>query len=183
VTPWTIRDDQKILLPQLSGSDDAQKVALAASIDFGGAYRMRVVNVHLQSGLTPVQVGDQAQVITQCVFEERCPVGTRPVGIDSWADRSGSHGKPGNVVLAGDFNTSGEAHIQVLTSLLTPQADRVPFDTPTFWLLGAVTLSGGRLDHVFHGEGLAAGEPQVGTITVSDHRPVMVEFSVVPKRP
>ena len=164
-------------LPELSRSDDAQKIALAATIDFAGAYRIRVVDVHLQSGLTPVQLGDQAQVIARCVFEERCPAGATPVAVETWADEK-SDGTPGNVVLAGDFNTGGEAQRQVLEALLAPRQD-VRLGTPTFWLLGLLAPGRGRLDHVFYGAGLTPGEPHVGTIKISDHRPVMVEFSVV----
>jgi endonuclease/exonuclease/phosphatase family metal-dependent hydrolase len=182
VTPWTIRDDQKILLPQLSPSDDAQKVALAATIDFGAAYHLRAVNVHLQSGLSPVHVADQVQVITRCVFGAQCPAGTRPVPVDYWAI-PGPHGAPGNVVLAGDFNTASDAHIQVMTTVLAPQAAKVPLSVSTFWLLGAVAPGSGRLDHVFHGEGLEVRDVQVGTKKVSDHRPVMVSLAVAGKYP
>jgi len=177
VTPWTIADDQKIPLPQVSRSDAAQKVALAATIDFGGAYRLRAINVHLQYGLSPVQMGDQVQVITQCVLGERCPPGARVVPLDSWAHRSGPAGRPGNVIVAGDFNSPGEAHIQVVKTLLAGGAEPVPLPAGTYWLLSAFS-SLGRLDHVFHGVGLRPGEVQVGTRHVSDHRPVMVEFTV-----
>lgn len=177
VTPWTLEDDQKIPLPQSSRSDDAQKVALAATVDFGGAFRLRAVDVHLQSGLSPVQLGDQVQVITRCVLDERCPAGARVVPVDAWAHRSAPGNRPGNIVVAGDFNSPGEAHIQVMRTILSGGAEPVPLPAGTYWLLSAFS-SLGRLDHVFHGVDLRPGAVQVGTRKVSDHRPVLVEFTV-----
>lgn len=167
LSPWPIRRDRKIPLPSLSGSDDAQKIAVAAEVWVRGV-PFGVVNVHLQSGLSPVQVGDQIQVLTGCVFGSRCRVAGAPLlpDLDYY-------------VVGGDFNTRGEAHIEVARDLLAVAGlQQVPGIGRTHKYL---TDSLGRVDHLFVSPTLEveeSGHVKGFFFTGSDHRPIFATVAM-----
>lgn len=169
---WPIRDDRKILLPSLSRSDAAGKAALAATVWVNGV-PVRIVNVHLQSGLSVVQLTDQAQVVALCATEGICPPGAA-----AWSAAAGP------VVLAGDFNTVGDTHVRALTDVLERYGlRRVEGITNTFAVVGGL-LGRRTLDHVYSSPELIVSPGSVASRREgSDHFPVSVELAVPPKAP
>ena len=171
MSPWPIRDDRKILLPRIDSSDDISKTALSATIWVKGT-PVGVINVHLQSGLSPVEIGDQLQVVLGCVFSELCPQRGAPL-----------LPKRPYYVLAGDLNTSTGAHIEVAEEVLGWRGlVRVPGIGRTMkYLFGA-----GRLDHIFVSrdlEVLSSGHGAGFFGTGSDHRPIWAELGIVGEKP
>ena len=164
LSPWPIRDDRKVLLPRIASSDDIRKAAVSANVWIKGT-PVGVINAHLQTGLSPVEIGDQLQVVIGCVFGERCA-------------QSGAPFLPDRVynVLAGDLNTSGGAHLEVADEILAWRGmTRVPGIGRTMkYLFGA-----GRIDHIFTSAGLevvASGSGDGFFGTGSDHRPIWAEL-------
>jgi endonuclease/exonuclease/phosphatase family metal-dependent hydrolase len=161
LSPWPIRQDRKILLTLLHSSDDARKVAASAVVWVKGV-PVGIVNAHLQSGLSPVQLGDQIQVLAHCAFTELCPQRSAPMLPEL-----------PYYLMAGDFNTRGDAHIAVMREVLgwfglamAPGIDKTQKYLPH---------SMGRLDHIFASSSLEVLEAGVvpGFFgTGSDHRPV-----------
>jgi endonuclease/exonuclease/phosphatase family metal-dependent hydrolase len=159
VSPWPIRSDQKILLPRLSPTDRAQKVALGATVWIEGV-PVGVASIHLQSNLSPQEVERQAGTLFDCLVHGECPAGT-----------PGPHTQRAGFVLAGDFNTWSEGHVASLRALArTFDLDQVGGIRKTFEFL----LFRPTLDHVF---ALAPVRP-IGSGEVSslhegsDHHPV-----------
>lgn len=172
LSPWPIRDDRKLNLPMRSGSDDAQKIALATTVWARGV-PIGVVNVHLQSGLTPVELGDHMQKILRCVLGETCHEEGAPF----------LPGRP-HYVMAGDFNTSSGAKIDVMRDVARwGDLHEVPGIGRTHKHL---TEAKGRLDHILATSGLRVVDAaHVGGFfkTGSDHRPVWAEFELAAPEP
>ena len=106
LSPWPIREDRKILLPRIESSDDISKMALSATVWVKGT-PVGVINAHLQSGLSPVEIGAQLQTLLGCVFSETCPQPGAPMLSE----------RP-YYVLAGDLNTLGGGHLDVAREIL-----------------------------------------------------------------
>lgn len=164
---WPIREDRKIVLPSLSSSDAAGKAALAATVWVNGV-PIRIVDVHLQSGLSAIQLTDQAQVIALCVTRGICPPGA-----PGWSPARGP------VVMAGDFNTVTDNHVRALTDVLDQYGlQRVESIRRTFAVLGGV-LGRRTFDHVFASRGLVVSGARVAARRDgSDHFPVTVEVAL-----
>jgi endonuclease/exonuclease/phosphatase family metal-dependent hydrolase len=161
VSRWPIRDDRKLLLARFDTSDDARKIALSATVWVRGM-PVGFVDVHLQSGLSPVWLGDQLQLFALCLLSERCPQAGAPL----LAQRE-------RVVMAGDFNTRGTDHVHVAERVLGWSGfRRVSRLAKTMkWMPDEM----GRIDHVFvrgaleaEAAGIVAGFFNLG----SDHRPI-----------
>jgi len=161
VSRWPIRDDRKLLLARFETSDDARKVALAATVWVRGV-AVGFVDVHLQSGLSPVWLGDQLQLFALCLLTERCPQAGAPL----LAERE-------RVVMAGDFNTRGTEHVHVAERVLGWSGFRrvSRLGKTMKWMPDEM----GRIDHVFvrgaleaEDAGIVAGFFKLG----SDHRPI-----------
>lgn len=161
LSPWPIRNDRKILLPHLESSDDLRKIAAVATVWVQGI-PIGVVNAHLQSGLSPQKLGDQLQVIINCIFTEVCLQAESPMlaGLPYY-------------VIAGDFNTRGKPHLEVAQEVLSwsgfeqvPGIEKTHKYAPGSW---------GRLDHIFVSKNLEVEDSGVDSKwfgTGSDHRPL-----------
>jgi|GEM_PF-1180207 len=68
---WPIVAHRKILLPDKSYIDGARKVAMAAVINIDGVL-IKVVNVHLQSGMLESGYKAQIKSLVECVIEDDC---------------------------------------------------------------------------------------------------------------
>jgi len=167
LSPWPIRDDRKLNLPMRSGSDDAQKIAVAATVWARGV-PFGAIDVHLQSGLTPVELGDHLQKILRCVMGRTCHEEGAPFLPDL-----------PHYVMAGDFNTSSSAKIDVLRDVARLAGfEQVPGIGRTHKYL---TQAKGRLDHIFVTPGLSIAESGlVGVFfgTGSDHRPIWARLDL-----
>jgi len=157
LSPWPIRDDRKILLPWLESSDDARKIAVAATVWPQGR-PVGVVNTHLQSGLTPVKTGDQLQAITGCAYEVNCPQAGAPM-LGTWSHQ----------ILAGDLNTRTSDAVRVADEVLSWSGlRRVPgigrtYKFPPF-----------GFDHIYASHSLTVREAGVLSDVqgASDHLPI-----------
>ena len=164
LSPWPVRDDRKVPLPRIDSSDDIRKAAVSATVWVQGI-PVGVVNTHLQSGLSPVEIGDQLQIVLGCVFGEVCA----QTGAPFLSERP-------YAVLAGDLNTTSSAHLEVADEILGWEGmARVPGIERTMkYLFGA-----GRLDHIFASpelEVVASGHGAGFFGTGSDHRPIWAEL-------
>jgi endonuclease/exonuclease/phosphatase family metal-dependent hydrolase len=165
LSPWPIRHDRKILLPNLQSSDDIRKIAMTATVWIKGI-PVGVINVHLQSGLSPVQTGDQLQVLTGCVFTEVCPQPGAPMLSDM-----------PYYILAGDLNTRSTDSVRVADEVLGWSGlRRVAGINRTHKYLPSDM---GNLDHIYISKGMAVRD--AGTVpgffdTGSDHLPVYAEL-------
>ncbi len=163
LSPWPIRNDRKILLPWLESSDDARKIAVAATV-WPQGQPVGVVNTHLQSGLTPVKTGDQLQAITGCVYSTVCQHVGAPM-LD---------GLP-YYVLAGDLNTRMRDTVRVADEVLSWSGlTRVPGIGRTFRYIPF------GFDHIYASSDLrmiSAGVISEVSNTGSDHFPIYAEFA------
>ena len=165
VTRQRILDDRKILLPDLSDGDAARKVVMMATLDMGGT-PVRLASVHLQSSLPPIAVGDQLQVIADCVLDGRCPGGP--------ATPAGSI----PVVIGGDFNTPTKKHRRVMHEVLL---ERGLF--PIRGIGSTHSATGFRLDHLFASPRLVCERGSAFVLEgsyrdVSDHYPIAVRLDL-----
>ena len=162
LSPWPIRDDRKILLPWLESGDDARKIAVVATV-WPNGQPVGVVNTHLQSGLTPVKIGDQLQAITGCVYTSTCQHAGAPM-LDDLPF----------YVLAGDLNTRTSDSLRVADVVLEWSGLwRVPDIGRTYRLLPF------GFDHIYASRDLEVTES--GTLTEigdtgSDHLPIYAVF-------
>lgn len=169
LSPWPIRDDRKILLPRIDSSDDIQKMAVVATVWIQGV-RVGVVNVHLQTGLTPVETGSQLQVVAGCAWgdDNVCPQAGAPMLAET-----------PYYIVAGDLNTTGSAHIEVAQTVLGWRGlRRVSGIGSTVKFL----FRFGRLDHIFVSEPLevlGSGHGSGFFATGSDHQPIWAELRFV----
>ena len=170
LSPWPIRDDRKILLPWLESSDDARKIAMAATVWVQGR-PVGVVNTHLQSGLTPVKTGDQLQAITGCTYTANCPQAGAPM-LGAWSDQ----------VLAGDLNTRTRDALRVADEVLGWSGlRRAPGIGATYkhWPFG--------FDHIYASHSLTVQEAGVlaDVSSASDHLPIyaVLSFTGPPRAP
>lgn len=166
LSPWPLENDQKILL----GRDSGRKAAVAATVVWPHG-RLRVVNVHLPSGLGERFSGELAGLLA-CVFKGDCGGGT-VVPPSAWASPTG-----GNFVLGGDFNSYRQAHLDAIAEQLREHgASTVPGIRSTantlFLRVFPRWLS---FDHIIHGGDLEPVPRQAGALSVSlgvsDHRPI-----------
>jgi endonuclease/exonuclease/phosphatase family metal-dependent hydrolase len=156
LSPWPIADDRKLLLSPLSGRDAARKTAMAATVVVAGR-PVRVVNVHLQVGLS-----------TRGFLLE---LDEALVG----AEGAGSPEFP--LIVAGDFNTNTNALLHELaekarsrglTSALPQGVGTVAVGPMAMW----------QLDHIlFAGLGPAGTNAALrGPRKGSDHFPIRADL-------
>jgi endonuclease/exonuclease/phosphatase family metal-dependent hydrolase len=162
LSPWPIRNDYKICLPDFRDSrDPAAKVAAVAVVWIKGI-PVGVVNAHLQLGLTPEQTEEQMRVIVDCAFSDRCSNPEAPLLPDLRY-----------VLLAGDLNTSLDAKMRAADEVLTEAGlQRVPGIGRTYKYL---FFGLGKLDHIYVSETLEveeAGQERGFFATGSDHFPI-----------
>jgi len=156
LSPWPMADDRKLPLSPLSRRDAARKTAMAATIVVAGR-PVRVVNLHLQVGLSVVDFGKQ--------LEEAL----------AGADAAGTPGSP--LVVAGDFNSSSGKLLDELAS----HASRPPRGLTSALPRGVRTQAVGpiplfQLDHIlFAGVELVAAVR--GSRIGSDHFPIRADLS------
>jgi endonuclease/exonuclease/phosphatase family metal-dependent hydrolase len=155
LSPWPITDDRKVALAPTSAKDAAQKAALAATVWVDGR-RIRVANVHLQSGLTPRQIGPQLA--------------------EALAGIEGANDEAVPVVVAGDFNTFGREHLAAVAreAVRHRLTAVLPEGTQTFSFAGIEMPV--QLDHVFV-RGLVSRGAGRGPRRGSDHYPVWADLS------
>ena len=162
LSPWPIRHDRKIVLPDFVDSrDPAAKVAMVA-VAWVKGIPVGVVNAHLQLGLSPEQVEEQTRVIVDCAFSENCDNPQAPLLPPLQY-----------VVLAGDLNTSQDGKMQAADEVLTEAGlRRVPGIGRTYKYL---FFGLGKLDHIYTCPKLEvedSGEERGFFATGSDHYPV-----------
>ena len=156
LSPWPIADDRKLLLSPLSRRDAARKIAMAATVVVAGR-PVRVVNVHLQVGLS---TKDFLLELDEAL-----------VG----AEGAGSPEFPW--IVAGDFNTSSSALLDALAERAATRGltSALPRGVRTA-SVGPVAIW--QLDHILFaglgptGTGAAARGPRKG----SDHYPIRADL-------
>ena len=148
-------------------------MAVVATVWIQGV-RVGVVNVHLQTGLNPVEIGSQLQVVAGCAWggDNVCPQAGAPMLTET-----------PYYVVAGDLNTTGSAHIEVAQTVLGWRGlRRVSGIGSTVKFL----FRFGRLDHIFVSEPLevlGSGHGSGFFATGSDHRPIWADLRFNGPRP
>jgi endonuclease/exonuclease/phosphatase family metal-dependent hydrolase len=158
LTRYPIVGDVKVPLPELSRGDDAAKCSMAAEL-LVGERRVRIVNVHLESGLSPDGLEQQLRFLLEAT--------RRGLGEPS---------VPAATVMAGDFNSFGRAHLRALARALDGSGFVPAFDRRlrTFSFAGlALPL---QLDHVFVKGPVEVLGAVRGPRGGSDHYPLRVDL-------
>ena len=157
LSPWPMADDRKLLLSPLSRRDAARKTAMAATVVVAGR-PVRVVNVHLQVGLSTKEF---------LLELDEALVG---------AEGAGSPEFP--LIVAGDFNTNANALLddlaerarsRGLTSALPRGVSTVAVGPLAMW----------QLDHILFAGLEAAGTNAAlrGPRKGSDHFPIRADLN------
>jgi endonuclease/exonuclease/phosphatase family metal-dependent hydrolase len=167
---WPIVAHRKILLPDKSVIDGARKAAMAAVVTVDGV-PIRVVNIHLQSGMMPGGFKSQLKSLMECAVEDDCHNDKSPSTLP--ATRA--------TVVGGDFNTW-------IGSLREPLFERMKkYDlAPVAGIRGTFSKSQAAnpaskhtFDYFFATTDIIVGEGRVGTDrTGSDHYPIAAEFKL-----
>ena len=162
LSPWPIRDDHKIVLPDFVDSRDPAAKVAATGIAWIRGIPVGVVNVHLQLGLSPEQTQEQIRTIVDCTFSERCENPEAPL-----------LSRVSYVVVAGDLNTSNRGKKRAADAILTAAGLRqVPGIGRTFKYL---FFGLGKLDHIYTSPTLEveeSGHVRGFFATGSDHHPI-----------
>jgi endonuclease/exonuclease/phosphatase family metal-dependent hydrolase len=155
---WPVLDDRKLPLTASSGGDAAQKAAMAATVWIRGR-PVRIVNVHLQSGLTPEQMAPQLR-------EALAGLGAAEGSSLGWTP----------AIVAGDFNRFKEAHLETIAreAQALGLEPVLPAGVKTFEVAGFIELPV-QLDHILV-RGLAREAAGRGPRRGSDHFPVWAEL-------
>jgi endonuclease/exonuclease/phosphatase family metal-dependent hydrolase len=169
LSPWPIRGDYKIVLPDFRDArDPAAKVAAAAVVWVRGI-PVGVINAHLQLGLSAEQTHEQVQTIVDCAFSGDCDHPAAPLLPPLE-----------HVVLAGDLNTSNAGKMRAADAVLTrARLQRVPGTGRTYKYL---FLGLGKLDHIYATPALAvqdSGQVRGFFATGSDHYPVYARLRLL----
>jgi endonuclease/exonuclease/phosphatase family metal-dependent hydrolase len=157
LSPWPIAEDRKLPLSPLSRRDAARKAAVAATVVVGGR-PVRVVNVHLQVGLSTKDF---------LLELDEALVGAAGAGSPEFP-----------CIVAGDFNTSSSALLDALaeragtrglTSALPRGVRTAAVGPVAIWQLDHILFAG--LEPA--GTGAALRGPRNG----SDHFPIRADLS------
>lgn len=162
LSPWPLRDDHKIVLPDFVDSGDpAAKIAMVA-VAWVQGIPVGVLNTHLQIGLSPQQTREQTQAIVDCAFSENCDNPQAPLLPQLQY-----------VMLAGDLNTSRDGKMRAVDGVLAAAGlRRVPGIGRTYKYL---FFGLGKLDHIYASPTLGvedSGQVHGFFSTGSDHFPV-----------
>jgi endonuclease/exonuclease/phosphatase family metal-dependent hydrolase len=165
---WPIVAHRKIMLPDKSVVDSARKVAMATVVEIQGV-PIRIVSVHLQSGMVGAGFKRQVKSLMECAMENDCHNDHSPSPLP--AARA--------TVVGGDFNTwvgtlrgpldrrmskYGLARVQGIKGTFSKPAGAEPKSKHTF-------------DYFFGTREIIAGPGRVGKDrTGSDHFPIAAEF-------
>jgi endonuclease/exonuclease/phosphatase family metal-dependent hydrolase len=156
LSPWPIADDRKLPLSPLSRRDAARKAAMAATVVVGGR-PVRVVNVHLQVGLS-----------TKDFLLELD---------EALAGAAGAGSPEFPWIVAGDFNTSSRALLDALAERAGTRGltSALPRGVRTA-AVGPVAIW--QLDHIlFAGlEPAGTGAARRGPRNGSDHFPIRADL-------
>lgn len=164
---WPIRNDGKLLVPLIRSRDDARKISMVATVWVHGV-PLGVLNVHLQSGLAPIWMADQLQLLTHCAL------------VPGYCPQPGPPRLAGlrHVLVGGDFNSSSAEHVQAAREVLRwAGLRRVETIGRTMKLIPE-----GRLDHLFVSEAvevLEAGNAGGFFGSGSDHYPLWARLRLV----
>lgn len=170
---WPIVAHRKIMLPDKSVIDSVRKVAMAAVVEIQGV-PIRLVSVHLQSGMIAAGFKRQLKSLMECAIEDDCHNDRSPSPLP--ASRA--------TVVGGDFNT----WVGSLSGLLDQRMEkyglvRVSGIKGTFSKsLGNDPARRHTFDFFFATQDIIAGPGRVGADrTGSDHFPIAAEF-LLPSR-
>ncbi|MEO8359421.1 MAG: endonuclease/exonuclease/phosphatase family protein [Vicinamibacteria bacterium] len=165
---WPILAHRKILLPDKSYFDAARKAGIVAVINVDGV-PIKVVSVHLQSGMLESGYKDQIKSLVECVTEDDC--------------HNDGHAKalPESraTVFGGDFNTWRGSLVEPLMSRMDKASmKRVGGIESTFSKdMSKEPKTRYTFDYFFATPGIVAGPGRVGTDrTGSDHYPIAADF-------
>lgn len=167
---WPIAGKRKIMLPDKSVVDGARKVAMAAVVEVQGV-KVRIVNIHLQSGMMPLGFKEQIKSVMECAIEDECHNDRDPEPLP--VARA--------TVVGGDFNTwLGTLRGPLVDRMKRYRLERVPGIRGTFSRsMSPDPPTRHTFDYFFATPGTIAGPGRVGADrTGSDHFPIAAEFLV-----
>jgi endonuclease/exonuclease/phosphatase family metal-dependent hydrolase len=170
---WPIVAHRKIMLPDKSVVDSARKVAIAAVVEIQGV-PIRVVSVHLQSGMVGPGFKRQLKSLMECAIEDDCHNDKDPSALP--ASRA--------TVVGGDFNTwIGSLRAPLDRRMAKYGLVRISEIKGTFSkALGADPKNKHTFDYFFATREIIAGPGRVGADrTGSDHFPIAAEFLLPPR--
>lgn len=166
---WPITAHRKILLPDHSYFDAARKAAMIAVVEVEGV-PVRVVTVHLQSGMLARGYTAQLRSLLDCVARDVCEGDKTPTPLP----------RAKALVIGGDFNTWNSGLGDILTAAMSGAALE-----PVEGILGTFSKSlddtAGKhtFDYFFSTPGLKTGPGRVGRVrTGSDHYPIEAVFKI-----
>jgi endonuclease/exonuclease/phosphatase family metal-dependent hydrolase len=164
---WPIIAHRKILLPANSMLDAARKVAVAAVVTIRGV-PIRIVSVHLQSGLSPRGFEAQLKTLMECAIDDDCHADHDPSTLPE--SRA--------TVVGGDFNTwVGTLGRRLERTMVGYGLVPVEGIKGTFSMAIAGDRPKHTLDYFFATRDIIAGHGRVGADrTGSDHFPIAAEF-------
>lgn len=166
---WPIKAHRKILLPDHSYFDAARKAAMIAVIDVLGV-PVRVVSVHLQSGMLARGYSSQLRSLLACIAHDVCEGDSTPAVLP----------RTETLVIGGDFNTWNKGLGDILAATMSGASLE-----PVAGILGTFSKSRDdsaqkrTFDYFFSTPGLKAGPGRVGRVrTGSDHFPIEAVFKI-----
>jgi endonuclease/exonuclease/phosphatase family metal-dependent hydrolase len=165
---WPIVAHRKIMLPDKSVVDSSRKVATAAVVEVQGV-PIRIVSVHLQSGMTATGFKAQVKSLMECAIEDDCHNDHHPSPLPE--SRA--------AVVGGDFNTwVGSLRGPLEGRMEKYGLVRVSDIKGTFSKSMRVDPKARRtFDYFFATRAIIAGPGRVGADrTGSDHFPISAEF-------
>lgn len=166
---WPITAHRKVLLPDHSYFDAARKAAMIAVVEIEGV-PVRLVTVHLQSGMLGRGYSSQLRSLLGCVTRDVCEGEPSPTSLP----------RAKALVIGGDFNTWNNGLDRRLAAAMTGVSlERVEGILGTFSkslddIAGKYTF-----DYFFSTPGLKTGPGRVGQVrTGSDHFPIEAVFKI-----
>ncbi len=166
---WPITAHRKILLPDHSYFDAARKAAMIAVVEVEGV-PVRVVTVHLQSGMLARGYTAQLRSLLDCVARDVCEGDKAPTPLP----------RAKALVIGGDFNTWNSGLGDRLAAAMSGASL-----APVEGILGTFSKSlddiAGKytFDYFFSTPGLKTGPGRVGQVrTGSDHFPIEAVFKI-----
>ena len=150
---YPIDDVERIALP-VSGPGGRRRIALAATIDLG-SQRLRVVNVHLETRITPQSRAQQIRAVL--------------------AHSASTSDLP--LIVLGDFNTFTRRHTRTMFDLMQEAGldTPLPGDVATFQKLFVVRWA---LDWIWLREVSPVTAHVESRIKASDHRPLWIDIDL-----